>query len=205
MFMLGGVLVTAVTLSACQPQSTTVEDSSMMKASPVAENAAMLPASPMMDAGTTSGVMVGGAMMLPSRTIVANASDASNLTTLVAAVTQAGLVETLSSPGPFTVFAPTNDAFNKVPKATLDSLLTPAKKADLTKILTYHVVPGKYDAASLTDGMKLVTVQGGTLTVMVKDGVVSIKDAKGNTAVVQTADVMQSNGVVHVIDTVMMP
>ena len=171
MFMLGGVLVTAVTLSACQPQSTTVEDSSMMKASPVAENAAMLPASPMMDAGTTSGVMVGGAMMLPSRTIVANASDASNLTTLVAAVTQAGLVETLSSPGPFTVFAPTNDAFNKVPKATLDSLLTPAKKADLTKILTYHVVPGKYDAASLTDGMKLVTVQGGTLTVMVKDGV----------------------------------
>jgi len=159
----------------------------------------------MTPAMAAKGVLVGGAMMLPSRTIVANAADASNLSTLVAAVTQAGLVETLSGPGPFTVFAPTNDAFNKVPKATLDSLMTPAKKADLTKILTYHVVPGKYDAASLKDGMKLKTVQGEMLTVSIKTGVVMIMDAKGGKSTVQTADVMQSNGVVHVIDTVLMP
>jgi len=204
LILLSGALVTTMAFAGCQPQSTAQTDKAMASTAPVAETKTGSEAM-MTPAMAAKGVLVGGAMMLPSRTIVANAADASNLSTLVAAVTQAGLVETLSGPGPFTVFAPTNDAFNKVPKATLDSLMTPAKKADLTKILTYHVVPGKYDAASLKDGMKLKTVQGEMLTVSIKTGVVMIMDAKGGKSTVQTADVMQSNGVVHVIDTVLMP
>lgn len=147
-----------------------------------------------------AGVEVGGAMMVPSKNIVENAMGSSDHTTLVAAVKQAGLVETLSGTGPFTVFAPTNEAFAMVPKATLDGLMKPEMKADLTKILTYHVVAGAVKAADLKDGMELTTVQGGKLKVSIKDGVVMINGAK-----VTIADVVSSNGVTHVIDSVLMP
>lgn len=149
---------------------------------------------------TEQGVMVGGANMVPSKNIVENAAGSSDHTTLVAAVKQADLAATLSGAGPFTVFAPTNEAFDAVPKATLESLMTPAKKADLTKILTYHVVAGSYKAADLKDGMKLKTVQGEDLKVTVKDGKVMINDA-----VVTIPDVISSNGVTHVINKVLMP
>jgi len=148
------------------------------------------------------GVMVGGAAMLPSRDIVDNAVLASNVTTVVAAVQAAGLVDTLKSAGPFTVFAPTNDAFAKLPAGTVEMLVKPENKAMLTNILTYHVVSGRYTAADLQDGMTLKTVQGENLTVK--------KDASGKiwingSAMVETADVISSNGVTFVIDTVLMP
>jgi len=146
------------------------------------------------------GVMVGGAKMVASKNIVENAAGSADHTTLVSAVTAADLATTLSGAGPFTVFAPTNEAFNKVPKATLDALMTPAKKGDLANILTYHVVPGSMMAADLKDGQKLKTVQGKELTVSVKDGKVMID---GTTVTIP--DVVSSNGVTHVIDGVVMP
>jgi uncharacterized surface protein with fasciclin (FAS1) repeats len=146
------------------------------------------------------GVMVGGAMMVPSKNIVENAVNSTEHTTLVAAVKQAGLAETLSGTGPFTVFAPTNMAFDAVPKATLESLMKPESKEKLSGILTYHVVPGSLKAADLKDGQKLKTVQGQELTVKVADGKVMINDAE-----VTTADVVSSNGVTHVINKVLMP
>lgn len=149
---------------------------------------------------TETGVEVGGAMMVPSKNIVENAMASNDHTTLVAAVKQADLVATLSGPGPFTVFAPTNEAFAKIPKATLDGLMKPAMKADLAKILTYHVVSGAVKASDLKDGEELTTVQGGKLKVTIKDGVVMINDAK-----VTIADAVSSNGVTHVIDAVLMP
>lgn len=157
-------------------------------------------------------VEVGGAAMYPSKTIVENASAAPNLTTLVAAVKAAGLVETLSSEGPFTVFAPTNDAFAKLPAGTVDELVKPENKETLTKILTYHVVAGKLAAADVLAAIEagggkatLTTVAGETLTAAVVDGKVVLTDAKGGTSTVTQTDVFQSNGVVHVIDTVLMP
>ncbi len=149
---------------------------------------------------TEAGVEVGGAMMVPSKNIVENAMGSTDHTTLVAAVKQAGLVETLSGAGPFTVFAPTNEAFAKIPAATLESLMKPEMKADLTKILTYHVVAGALKAGDLTDGQELTTVQGQKLKVSVKDGKVMINGAN-----VTIADVISSNGVTHVIDGVLMP
>jgi uncharacterized surface protein with fasciclin (FAS1) repeats len=156
--------------------------------------------------------MVGGAPMMASKTIVENASQAKTLTTLVAAVKEAGLVETLSGPGPFTVFAPTNAAFDKLPKATVEKLMQPDMKADLAKILTYHVVAGKIDAAEIEKNIKagggsfnMKTVEGGPLTARMDGGKVELIDAKGGGAFVETADVHQSNGVVHVIDSVLMP
>ena len=146
------------------------------------------------------GVEVGGAMMLPSKNIVENAAASADHTTLVAAVKQAELAETLSGTGPFTVFAPTNEAFAKIPKATLDNLMKPEMKADLAKILTYHVVPGAVKAADLVDGQELTTVQGQKLKVSVKDGVVMIGGAT-----VTIADAISSNGVTHVINAVLMP
>lgn len=145
------------------------------------------------------GVMVGGANMVPSKNIVENAANSSDHTTLVAAVKAAGLAETLSGAGPFTVFAPTNEAFNKLPAGTVDNLLKPEMKGDLTSILTYHVVPGAFKAADLKDGQKLKTVQGKELTVSIKDGKVMIDGAT-----VTVADVVSSNGVTHVIDAVVM-
>lgn len=163
-------------------------------------------------ASAATNPMVGGAAMYPNKTIVENASTAKNLTTLVAAVKAAGLVDTLSGTGPFTVFAPTNDAFAKLPKGTVDTLLKPENKAKLTQILTYHVVPGTYTASQLTAAAKkdggsstLTTVQGEKLTVKLSEGKVWAVDAKGGKAAVTTADVGQSNGVVHVIDSVLMP
>ena len=146
------------------------------------------------------GVMVGGANMVPSKNIVENAIGSADHTTLVAAVKAAGLVETLSGTGPFTVFAPTNEAFAKLPAGAVDNLLKPEMKGDLTSVLTYHVVPGAIKAADLKDGQKLKTVQGKDLLVSIKDGKVMI-----NGAMVTIADVISSNGVTHVIDAVLMP
>ena len=156
--------------------------------------------------------MVGGAPMFAGKTIAMNASAAPNLTTLVAAVKAADLVSTLNGPGPFTVFAPTNDAFAKLPAGTVDTLTQPENKAKLTAILTYHVVPGTYDSKKLMHEIKkhggsfqLKTVEGEPLTFSLDRGMVRITDAKGGTAMVTTPDVYQSNGVVHVIDNVLMP
>jgi uncharacterized surface protein with fasciclin (FAS1) repeats len=157
-------------------------------------------------------VMVGGAMMYPSKNIVENAVHSKDHTTLVAAVKAAGLVETLSGTGPFTVFAPTNEAFNKLPKGTVDNLLKPENKAKLTAVLTYHVVAGKIDSKDLMMKIKagkgkatLKTVQGEDLTFMQKGNELWVMDAKGNKAMITIKDVYQSNGVIHVINTVLMP
>jgi uncharacterized surface protein with fasciclin (FAS1) repeats len=146
------------------------------------------------------GVMVGGALMVPSKNIVANALGSSEHTTLVAAVKAAGLAETLMGAGPFTVFAPTNAAFDKLPAGTVETLLKPENKAKLASVLTFHVVPGKLQAKDLKNGQKLTTVQGETLTVTRKGNTVMINGAN-----VTTADVISSNGVTHVIDTVVLP
>jgi uncharacterized surface protein with fasciclin (FAS1) repeats len=143
--------------------------------------------------------------MYPSKNIVQNAVHSKDHTTLVAAVKAAGLVDTLSSDGPFTVFAPTNAAFAKLPKGTVETLVQPENKATLTKILTYHVVPGRLEAADLTDGKKLTTVQGEELTVRNSGGRISIIDAKGDESRVTIPNVNQSNGVIHVVNTVLMP
>ena len=150
-------------------------------------------------------VMVGGAAMYPSKNIVENAVRSKDHTTLVAAVKAVGLVDTLSSAGPFTVFAPTNAAFGKLPKGTVATLVKPENKATLTKILTYHVVPGKLAAADLTDGKKLTTVEGAQLTVKNSGGRVSIVDSKGGVSTVTIPNVNQSNGVIHVVNSVLMP
>ena len=159
-----------------------------------------------------SSVMVGGAAMYPSKNIVENAVNSKDHTTLVAAVTAAGLVETLQSSGPFTVFAPTNAAFEKLPAGTVETLVKPESKATLTSMLTYHVVAGKMGAKDIAKAIKagggkaeLTTVQGGKLWVMMQGKDVVIRDEKGGTAKVTIADVNQSNGVIHVIDTVVMP
>lgn len=159
-----------------------------------------------MDATSASGgVMVGGAMMTPDKDIVANALNSSEHTTLVTAVKAAGLVPTLQGTGPFTVFAPTNAAFDKLPSGTVQTLVEPANKEQLTTILTYHVVPGRYLASDLKDGQKLTTVEGETLTVMKKGSSVMLRDAKGGMATVSIPNVVSSNGVTHVVDTVLMP
>ena len=150
-------------------------------------------------------VMVGRAAMFPSKNIVQNAVNSKDHTTLVAAVKAAGLVDTLEGKGPFTVFAPTNAAFGKLPAGTVDTLVKPENKATLTKILTYHVVPGKLEASDLTDGKKLKTVQGEELTVKRSGDTVMIIDAKGGSSTVTIPNVNQSNGVIHVVDTVLMP
>lgn len=165
--------------------------------------------------------MVGGAAMYPTKDIVDNAVNSADHTTLVAAVKAADLVPTLKGKGPFTVFAPTNAAFDKLPAGTVDTLLKPENKAMLTKILTYHVVAGKMDSKSLMKAIKkgggkamLKTVSGGTLTAMMgadmmmngkNTKTIMLRDEKGGTSTVTTADVYQSNGVIHVVDTVLMP
>ena len=157
-------------------------------------------------------VMVGGAAMYPTKNIIQNASQSADHTTLVAAVKAAGLVDTLSGPGPFTVFAPTNAAFAKLPDGTVATLLKPENKATLTKILTYHVVSGRVTATKLAAMIKagggkatLTTVEGEPLTASLSGGSVMLTDAKGGMSTVTQADVMQSNGVIHVVDTVLMP
>ena len=157
-------------------------------------------------------VMVGGAAMYPSKNIVENAMNSKDHKTLVAAVKAAGLVETLQSKGPFTVFAPTDAAFAKLPAGTVESLVKPENKAMLTKILTYHVLPGNYSSKQVWAAVKagngkamMKTVQGEQLTFWTKGKDLYVTDAKGNKAKVTIADVNQSNGVIHVIDTVLMP
>ncbi|RZJ21174.1 MAG: fasciclin domain-containing protein [Haliea sp.] len=157
-------------------------------------------------------VMVGGAPMLASKDIIDNAVNSKDHTTLVAAVKAAGLVETLKGPGPFTVFAPTNAGFAALPAGTVDTLLKPENKAALTGVLTYHVVPGKYDAAAIskmiTDGKGMAsikTVAGGTLVAKSAGGKVTVTDEKGGVSTVTIADVYQSNGVIHVVDKVLLP
>lgn len=158
-------------------------------------------------------VTVGGAPMYPSKNIIENAVNSKDHTTLVAAVKAAGLVETLSGPGPFTVFAPTNKAFDKLPAGTVETLVKPENKATLTNILTYHVVAGRMSSMDLMKAIKdgggkatLKTVAGGELTAMMKGSKkIELTDAKGGTSTVTIADVNQSNGVIHVIDTVLMP
>lgn len=157
-------------------------------------------------------VNVGGAPMYPSKNIIENAVNSKDHTTLVAAVKAAGLVETLQSSGPFTVFAPTNEAFDKLPKGTVETLVKPENKATLTKILTYHVVAGKYDSKAIADLIKagngkaeLKTVSGGILTATMKGPKIMLTDEKGGMAMITIKNVYQSNGVIHVIDTVVMP
>lgn len=156
--------------------------------------------------------MVGGQEMFPTRNIVQNAVNSADHTTLVAAVKAAGLVDTLQGPGPFTVFAPTNAAFSKLPAGTVDTLLKPENKEALTKVLTYHVVAGRMSAMDLKKAIKagggkaeLNTVGGGKLWAMMKGNTIMLKDEKGDVASVTQADVFQSNGVIHVIDAVVLP
>jgi uncharacterized surface protein with fasciclin (FAS1) repeats len=155
---------------------------------------------------------VGGAPMYANKNIIENAVNSKDHTTLVAAVKAAGLVETLESAGPFTVFAPTNEAFAKLPQSAVDDLLKPENKAELVKVLTYHVVPGRLTAGELKKQIaagggraELKTVSGGTLTVSMSGRNLILTDEKGGTATITVADVMQSNGVIHVIDSVVMP
>ena len=156
--------------------------------------------------------MVGGAAMYPTKNIVENAVNSKDHTTLVAAVKAAGLVDTPASPGPFTVFAPTNAAFGKLPAGTVETLVKPENKATLTTILTYHVVPGRWTSTDIAKMIKdgggkavIKTVQGEALTAWMKGDKLVLTDAKGGNSTVTIANVMQSNGVIHVVDTVLMP
>jgi uncharacterized surface protein with fasciclin (FAS1) repeats len=156
--------------------------------------------------------MVGGQEMYPTKNIIENAVNSADHTTLVAAVKAAGLVDTLSGAGPFTVFAPTNEAFAKLPAGTVDTLVKPENKDTLVKILTYHVVAGRVSSSDLKKMIKagngtaeLKTVQGGKLWAMLKDGHIVLKDEKGGMSMVTIPNVFQSNGVIHVVDTVVMP
>ena len=183
-----------------------------MKFVKIAVAALAIVASTQLNVNAQSPVTVGGAPMYANKNIIENAVNSKDHTTLVAAVKAAGLVETLQGPGPFTVFAPTNAAFDKLPAGTVDNLVKPENKGTLTSILTYHVVPGKIDAKTLIklikDGKgmaKLKTVAGGTLTAKMSGNGIAIVDEKGGMATVQISDVYQSNGVIHSIDTVLMP
>jgi uncharacterized surface protein with fasciclin (FAS1) repeats len=159
-----------------------------------------------------SDPMVGGAAMYPTKNIVQNAVNSQDHTTLVAAVKAAGLVDTLESPGPFTVFAPTNEAFAKLPAGTVDTLLKPENKDQLTKVLTYHVVAGRVSSNDLMKQIKdgggkaeLKTVEGETLTASMQGKHIILTDSKGDISTVTIANVFQSNGVIHVVDTVLLP
>ena len=173
---------------------------------------AMLSVSALVGVAYAANPDVGGAAMFEDKNIIENAVNSADHTTLVAAVTAAGLVETLSGPGPFTVFAPVNAAFEALPAGTVDTLLMPENKATLTAVLTYHVVAGDIKSADLikmiTDAggmLKVATVQGGELSFAIDNGAVKITDATGGVATVTIADVVQSNGVIHVIDKVLLP
>ena len=163
-------------------------------------------------AGGMNNPVVGGKEMFPTKNIIENAVNSADHTTLVAAVKAAGLVQTLEGAGPFTVFAPTNEAFNKLPAGTVDTLLKPENKSALTKVLTYHVVAGRWSKSDLMKKIRenngsaeLTTVAGGKLWVTQDGKHIQLKDEKGGTATITIANVFQSNGVIHVIDTVVMP
>ncbi len=220
-------LLTSLGLAACNQPSTdpapaATDSTAMADATPMATDgmAADRMAADGMAAGgmaddamAQDNPMVGGAAMYASKDIIDNAVNSKDHTTLVAAVKAAGLVDTLKGPGPFTVFAPTNAAFDALPAGTVDTLLKPENKADLTKVLTYHVVAGNVDSAALLDQIKagggqatLTTVQGeGLVAKASPDGGITLTDSKGDVANVTTADVRQSNGVIHVVDKVLLP
>ncbi len=212
--LLAVALVSAMAMSACSnndPAVDTAEDTAAMEAETAAADAMEAAPADNMPMGTENP-MVGGAEMMADKDIIDNAMNSADHTTLVAAVKAAGLVDTLKGAGPFTVFAPTNAAFAALPAGAVDGLMKPAMKADLAKVLTYHVVSGNMDAAALmaqieSGGGKamLTTVQGEQLTAMAHDGGIMLTDANGNSAMVTTADVRQSNGVIHVVDKVVMP
>lgn len=186
----------AILFAACSPMSSNSTSSPSPSPMMMEENGAES-----MDNTNSEGVMVGGAMMVPSKDIVDNAINSKDHTTLVTAVKAAGLVETLKGPGPFTVFAPTNTAFAKLPAGTVETLVKPENKDQLTGILTYHVVPGKITSSQLTNGKVLTTVNGETLTITEKNGEWYIND----TAKITIKDIIDSNGVTYVIDSVLMP
>ena len=178
----------------------------------MSSSSSSMPASSSSSMSSSNSVMVGGAPMFPNKDIIDNAVNSRDHTTLVAAVKAAGLVDTLKGPGPFTVFAPTNAAFAALPAGTVDTLLKPESKAALTGVLTYHVVAGKMDAASLMKAIDagkgtatLKTVAGGSLMAKSSGGKVMVMDEKGGSATVTIADVTQSNGVIHVVDKVLLP
>ena len=194
-------------LSACNKEVAATNDAMNVDDAMMANDMALAN-----DIAADGTVMVGGAAMYPTKNIIENAVNSADHTTLVAAVKAAGLVETLSGPGPFTVFAPTNAAFAKLPAGTVDTLVKPESKATLTGILTYHVVAGAMTAANLSKAIAdgggsatLKTVAGGNLTATEAGGVITLTDAKGGKSIVTQGDVIQSNGVIHVVDTVLMP
>jgi uncharacterized surface protein with fasciclin (FAS1) repeats len=214
--MLAAASIALTSLSACKKEEAVKTDGAdasmqtgvkdtMAAAAPAATTPAATPAA-------SQYPMVGGAEMFPTKDIVDNAVNSKDHTTLVAAVKAAGLVETLKGAGPFTVFAPTNEAFGKLPAGAVDGLVKPENKAALTKILTYHVVAGKHDAAEISkmidDGKgkaTFKTVAGGMLTATKSGNMIMLTDEKGGMSNVTIADVNQSNGVIHVVDAVMMP
>nr|WP_197983080.1 fasciclin domain-containing protein [Sphingomonas sp. CFBP 13728] len=199
------LITSALALAACSSKS---KDDVASASTTPANPALAVPNGPPAVANPT----VGGVPMMATRTIVDNASAAPNLSTLVAAVKAAGLVGTLSGPGPFTVFAPTNDAFGRLAPGMVDTLLKPENKASLTKVLTYHVVPGVITADDLRQRITagggtatLTTVEGDPITATLVGAVIALTDVNGNKSYVETADVRQSNGVVHVVNGVIVP
>ena len=196
-------LATSLMLASCGNDKPAATETAASTANPADSVAAMAGDSARM--AKPEGVMVDGVAMTADKNIVENAAGAKSVSTLVAAVKAAGLAETLSGPGPFTVFAPTNAAFDKLPKGAVEGLLKPESKAKLAGVLTYHVIPGRLVAADLKDGQELTTVNGEKLKVTVKDGKVMIGNGKDAPATVQIADVISSNGVTHVIDSVILP
>ena len=195
-------LATTLMLASCN-SGTTKTETAATTANPADSVAAMAGDSARM--AKPAGVMVDGVAMTADKDIVDNAMAAKSVSTLVAAVKQAGLVETLKGAGPFTVFAPTNAAFDKLPKGAVAGLMKPESKAKLAGVLTYHVIAGRLVAADLKDGQELTTVNGAKLKVTVKDGKVMIGNGKDAPATVQIADIISSNGVTHVIDGVVLP
>ena len=194
---------TTLMLASCGNEKTTTTETAVSTANPADSLAAVAGDSARM--AKPAGVMVDGVAMTADKNIVENAAGAKSVSTLVSAVKAAGLVETLSGTGPFTVFAPTNAAFDKLPKGAVAGLMDPASKAKLAGVLTYHVIAGRLVAADLKDGQELTTVNGEKLKVTVKDGKVMVGNGKDAPATVQIADVISSNGVTHVIDTVILP
>ena len=196
-------LATTMMLASCNTETTKTETETASTVNPADSIAAMAGDSARM--AKPEGVMVDGVAMTADKDIVDNAANAKSVSTLVAAVKQAGLVETLKGAGPFTVFAPTNAAFDKLPKGAVAGLMDPASKEKLKGVLTYHVIPGRLVAADLKDGQELTTVNGEKLHISVKDGKVMVSNGKDTPATVQIADVISSNGVTHVIDGVVLP
>jgi len=202
-YSLATALATTLMLASCGGDKTATETETASTANPADSIAAVSGDSARM--AKPEGVMVDGVAMTADKNIVENAMNAKSVSTLVAAVKQAGLVETLSGPGPYTVFAPTNAAFDKLPNGAVAGLMKPESKDKLKGVLTYHVIPGRIVAADLKDGQKLTTVNGEKLSIMVKDGKVMVSNGTDAPATVQIADVISSNGVTHVIDGVVLP